>query len=99
MWMPARDADIRPSVITPALWGVFSYGEWGAKGACALGFTPLRLSIKACPSEARAVCRVAGTCPYGGSVAQPLRWLPALQHDHGAGVAKRVGRHLFVVQG
>src|SRR5258708_30064129 len=57
----------------------FQMGSGSAKGPSARGFTPLRLSIMACPSAVRAVCREAETCPCEGSAAQPLRWPPAFR--------------------
>jgi hypothetical protein len=56
-------------------------GSGVAKGQAARGVRPLRLSIKACPSAARAVCREAETCPCEGSAAQPLQWPPAFRWD------------------
>src|SRR5579864_3265106 len=56
-------------------------GSRRAKGHAARGVTPLRLSIKACPSAVRAVCREAETCPCVGSAVQPLQWLQAFRWD------------------
>jgi hypothetical protein len=77
----ATGADIASFYITPALWGVFSNGEWSAKGACCTRRHALRLSTKAWPSGARAVCREAETCPCEGAAAQPLQWSPAFRWD------------------
>src|SRR5260370_4153494 len=52
-----------------------------AKGHAVRAITPLRLSIKICPSAARAVCRAAETCPCEGSVVPPLQWPPAFRWD------------------
>ena len=56
-------------------------GSGAAKGHAARGVTPLRLSIKACPSAVRAVCREAETCPCEGSAVQPLQWPQAFRWD------------------
>src|SRR6266542_2777228 len=53
----------------------------GAKGHAARGVTPLRLTIKACPSAVRVVCREAETCPCEGSAVQPLQWPQAFRWD------------------
>ena len=59
----------------------FLMGSAAAKGHAAHGVTPFRLSIKVCPSAARAVCRAAETCPCEGSAARLLRWPPAFRWD------------------
>src|SRR5450755_2125919 len=59
----------------------FLMGSGVAKGHAARGVTPLRLSIKSCPSAARAVCREAETCPFEGSAVQPPQWPPAFRSD------------------
>src|ERR1700680_845522 len=56
-------------------------GSGAAKGHAARGGAPLRLSIKSCPSAARAVCPAAGTCPCEGSAARPPRWPPTFRSD------------------
>src|SRR5260370_35314917 len=56
-------------------------GSRGPKGHAARGVTPLRLSIKTCPSAVRAVCREAETCPSAGSAVQPLQWPQAFRWD------------------
>src|SRR3984893_10017889 len=78
---------MRPMRASPHRLQLVPYGEYFlmgsgvAKGHAARGVTPLRLSIKACHSAARAVCREAETCPCEGSAAQPLQWPPAFRWD------------------
>ena len=75
----AIDVATNATPIIRALWGVFSNGEWPTKGHAARGLTPFRLSIMACPSAVRVVCRAAGTFPCEGSAAQLLQWPPAFR--------------------
>ena len=64
------------------LWGVFRNWEWaGQVGNDACSFTPIRLSIKTCPSEAPAVCQAAETCPSAGWAARLPQWLRASRSD------------------
>src|ERR1700688_2862260 len=59
----------------------FLMGSGVAKGHAARGVTPLRLSIKACPSAVRVVCREVETCPCEGLAVQPLQWPQAFRWD------------------
>src|SRR5260370_41934771 len=80
IWSSVISAAISAMLITHALWGVFSNGEWDGKRArCATALRPFYspLRFKIWPSARPAACREAGTYLCGGSVAQPLRWPPA----------------------
>jgi hypothetical protein len=59
----------------------FLMGSRKTKGHTARGRTPFRLSIMACLSEVRVVCREAGTCLCASSAAQPLQWPQAFRWD------------------